>query len=85
MISGTCPTRLVGTASFLLTAIMYDQETLEFAQELGVDPADISSSDPYADDPAVAYQQQNQYQTHYPFEYDDLQDDIGDYMHLLSF
>jgi hypothetical protein len=61
---------------------MYDPDTIEFAQELGVDPGDLSSSDPYADDSGVAFQQQNQYRASYQFQYDDLQDDIGDYMHL---
>lgn len=63
---------------------MYDPDTIEFAHELGVDPAELSSSDPYVDNLALFQHQRaasapaNRYPG-FSGRYDEFQDNIGDY------
>jgi hypothetical protein len=69
------------TITSLPFSIMYDPSTIELALEMGLDPEDFSTgtSDAFADDSGVAFHQRSQY----PPQYDDFQDDIGDYMRSL--
>lgn len=65
---------------------MYHPDTIELAQEMGLDPEDFSASDPFADDSGVSFRKRNQYdRSTHPSQYDDFQDDIGDYMRTICY
>lgn len=55
---------------------MYDPDTLELAEELGMDPRDVASYDYYVNEVGAA-----QMPSWTDVDYDDLEDEIlGDYM-----